>query len=102
RNAGLRALLQVAGFPPGEAPSAGQIAFRVAPRMNAAGRMDTASDVIELFLTNDSKRATELAQKLHELNAERQQTEAGTLEACLAMEVGAAPGLVFAGDNWHK
>jgi single-stranded-DNA-specific exonuclease len=102
RNIGLRALLKVAGFEPGNTPSAGQVAFRVAPRMNAAGRMDTASDVIELFLTADPHHAGTLAQKLHELNAERQITEAATLEACLNQAVGDAVGLVFAGEGWHK
>jgi single-stranded-DNA-specific exonuclease len=107
RNVGLRALLTVAGFGPGisgnaEPPNAGQVAFRVAPRMNAAGRMDTASDVIELFLTNDTQRATDLAQKLHELNADRQQTEAATLEACFAFDAGDSHALVFAGEGWHK
>ena len=51
RNPGLRALLDVSGFTEGDAPSAGQVAFRVAPRINAAGRMASAADVIEMFLT---------------------------------------------------
>src|SRR5205823_5747687 len=57
RNPGLRALLAVAGFDDGESPSAHQISFRLAPRINAAGRMATARDVIELFLTDDAQRA---------------------------------------------
>src|ERR1700686_1158354 len=76
KNPGLRALLEVSGFNAGDTPSAGQIAFRLAPRINAAGRMDSASDVIEMFLTADPARARELAAKLHDLNHDRQQTEA--------------------------
>src|SRR5579863_8380319 len=70
RNPGLRALLEVAGFTGGSAPSATQVAFRIAPRMNAAGRMATANDVIEMLLTADVKRARDLAAQLHTLNAE--------------------------------
>ena len=73
---GLRALLDVAGFTDGAAPSAHQVAFQIAPRINAAGRMDTANAVIELFLTDDAARARELAKQLHDQNAERQQVEA--------------------------
>ena len=68
RNPGLRALLEVAGFSRGVAPSARQVAFQLAPRINAAGRMDTAESVIELFLTADPARARELAQQLHNRN----------------------------------
>ena len=53
KNPGLRALLDVSGLAEGESPSARQVAFRVAPRINAAGRMASASDVIEMFLTDD-------------------------------------------------
>lgn len=103
RNAGLRALLQVAGFQEGDEPSAGQVAFRIAPRINAAGRMADAGQVIELFLTNDATHALTIAQQLHEWNAERQQTEADTLEACLEAQVHADErALVFAGEGWHK
>ncbi|MBK7926333.1 MAG: single-stranded-DNA-specific exonuclease RecJ [Bryobacterales bacterium] len=103
RNAGLRALLQVAGFQEGDEPSAGQVAFRIAPRINAAGRMADAGQVIELFLTNDATHALTIAQQLHEWNAERQQTEADTLEACLEAQVHPDErALVFAGEGWHK
>ncbi len=107
RNPGLRALLDVAGFGAGERPSAEQVAFRVAPRINAAGRMASAEDVIHMFLTADADRAREIAGALHRLNQDRQQVEAGTLEAileqCLAEPVtDAHAGLVFAGDGWHR
>jgi single-stranded-DNA-specific exonuclease len=107
KNPGLRALLDVAGFPSGTAPTAGQVAFRVAPRINAAGRMATANDVIEMFLTADPARARELAERLHTLNGERQQTEqkivAEILERCLETPVtDADAALVFAGEGWHR
>jgi single-stranded-DNA-specific exonuclease len=76
---GLRALLQVAAIAPGSTPTAGEVGFRIAPRMNAAGRMDVASDVVELLLTRDPVRAGELAGKLDRLNQERRDSEARAL-----------------------
>ncbi len=106
RNHGLRALLAVAGFREGECPSAHQVAFRLAPRMNAAGRMATALDVIELFLTEDAGRAGELAGQLDVLNRERQRVEAEIVETILRQceEPGFnydLSALVFAGSGWH-
>jgi single-stranded-DNA-specific exonuclease len=77
---GLRALMQIAQIPINRAPTATEVGFRLAPRINAAGRMDIASDVVELFLTKDSARATELAEKLNRLNDERRAIEAKALE----------------------
>ncbi len=106
RNAGLRALLKVAGFDSGECPSAYQVAFRLAPRINAAGRMASARDVIELFLTENSQRAQELAGQLDLLNRERQQAENEIIEGILRQcdEEGvdlSLPALVFSGEDWH-
>ena len=102
RNAGLRALLDVAGFAEA-APSARQVAFQIAPRMNAAGRMDTAKAVVELFLTSDMARARELAKQLHDQNAERQQVEAAIRDACERIAVDAsAAALVYYADDWHR
>ena len=106
RNHGLRALLSVAGFDEGDCPSAHQVAFRLAPRINAAGRMATARDVIELFLTEDVTRARTLAEQLDVLNRERQQVETEVVEAILKQcEAGAAEhdsaALVFSGSGWH-
>jgi single-stranded-DNA-specific exonuclease len=107
RNPGLRALLAVAGFTEGERPSAHEVAFRLAPRINAAGRMATARDVIELFLTADETRAQVLASQLDTLNRERQQTEAKIVEAILnrceedALLLHDRAALVFAGAEWH-
>jgi single-stranded-DNA-specific exonuclease len=103
RNPGLRALFQVAGLTVGVAPSSRQVAFQIGPRVNAAGRMDTARQVIELFLTADAGRAETLARGLNEHNSERRRTEAATLEACLeAPGDPAAAALVFYGGDWHR
>ena len=107
RNRGLRALLDVSGFTNGRVPSSSDVAFRIAPRMNAAGRMDTANAVIELFLTEDSERAGVLAQQLHALNGERQLAEADVtrqiVEECARVPVlDGQRALVFAADNWHR
>src|SRR5207248_10856517 len=75
RNPGLRALLDVAGFVTGSVPSAGQIAFRIAPRINAAGRMATANNIVEMFSTSDGVRARQIAEQLQTWNVERQQAE---------------------------
>jgi len=78
---GLRALMEVAQIPANRAPTATEVGFRLAPRINAAGRMDIASDVVELFLTKDPSRAHELAEKLNQLNDDRRSTEASALES---------------------
>jgi single-stranded-DNA-specific exonuclease len=107
RNPGLRALLDVSGFPEGESPGARQVAFQVAPRINAAGRMASAADVIEMFLTEDSEVARTLAAKLHELNSDRRDTEAdiarAIFEQCIEQPVtDGDAALVFAGEGWHR
>ncbi len=107
RNPGLRALLDVSGFEAGTAPSAGQVAFRVAPRINAAGRMASAADVIEMFLTDEPAKARTLAEAFHELNKDRQQTEreiADTIfKQCAEQPVtDEDAALVFAGEGWHR
>ncbi len=107
RSPGLRALLDVAGFAEGDLPSARQVAFRIAPRMNAAGRMAEAGDVIELLLTPDRARARQLASQLHALNQERQQAEAEIVRIILeeCERTPATPdqkALVFSGVNWHR
>src|SRR3954466_12358342 len=107
-NPGLRALFEVANV--GDRPggvSASDIGFRVAPRLNAAGRMDVAKDVIELFTTKDVARAVELAAKLHKLNAERQAEELRILAAMQMRvdtdeELQQAFCLVVDGEGWHR
>jgi single-stranded-DNA-specific exonuclease len=105
---GLRALFAAAALDPAAKPlTAFDVAFRLAPRINAAGRMDVASDVVELFTTRDAARAAELAAKLERLNRERRETEATALtaiEARLATdaELAADRLLLVDGDGWHR
>ncbi|HVZ83948.1 MAG TPA: single-stranded-DNA-specific exonuclease RecJ [Terracidiphilus sp.] len=105
---GLRALFAAAQLDPASKAITGfDVAFRLAPRINAAGRMDVASEVIELFTTRDAPRAAELAQKLERLNRERRDTEAGVLriieERLAADEALAAERLlILDGDGWHR
>jgi len=106
-NPGLRALLDVAGIEAGTSPSARQVAFQIAPRINAAGRMASANDIIELFSTSDAARARAIAAQLDELNKDRRETEDGIrqaiLEQCLAQPVtDGDTALVFAGEGWHR
>jgi single-stranded-DNA-specific exonuclease len=107
-GAGLRALFAAAALnPAARAISGFDVAFRLAPRINAAGRMDVATDVVELFTTRDKARAAELAAKLERLNRERRETEATALvaiEARLASdaELAADRLLVVDGDGWHR
>ncbi|MCL4796953.1 MAG: single-stranded-DNA-specific exonuclease RecJ [Bryobacteraceae bacterium] len=107
RNKGLRALLNAAGLELGDPISATDVGFRLGPRINAAGRMDHAADVIELFLTPDEHRAHEIAQRLDALNSERQRTCEAIVEQIFA-ELGDPPlppekaGLVFYNPEWHR
>jgi len=107
---GLRALMQLAKLPLDRAPTATEVGFRLAPRINAAGRMDIAGDVVELFLTRDVVRARELGEKLDRLNQERRASEAGALDAIegellgLLDPAGAYPAecLILDHPEWHR
>ncbi len=93
-QSGLRILLELAQIDTARPISSTDIAFRVAPRINAAGRMDIASDVVELFLAKDPSAARILAEKLHRLNDDRRATEAEALrsiEAQIESLTGATP-----------
>ncbi|TSK07783.1 MAG: single-stranded-DNA-specific exonuclease RecJ [Geobacter sp.] len=101
---GLRALARVAGTSPALPPTASQLAFKYAPRINAAGRMDTAMLAYELLATDDEDRADELARILDSFNQERQTEEKRVLEEAVA-QVEADPTLlrktlVLSGSGW--
>ena len=105
-NPGLKALLEVAQVG-GRPLTSGEVGFRIAPRINAAGRMDVARDVIELFSVKDAGRAREIANKLDQLNGERQAEERRILDAIhsrLEQEPALLDAfcLVIDGDSWHR
>ncbi|HET7209301.1 MAG TPA: single-stranded-DNA-specific exonuclease RecJ [Terriglobales bacterium] len=106
-NAGLRALLEVAELGGSRTLNSGEIAFRIAPRLNAAGRMDVAQDVVELFSTKDAVRARELAARLDKLNGERQEEERRILQEVESRfeqdsTLKNAYCIVVDGDGWHR
>ena len=106
-HSGLRALMQVAQLDPAKRKlSPIDIAFRLAPRINAAGRMDVASEVVELFTTRDADRAQEIAEKLERLNQDRRNTEAVMLAQILARmdepQFQQCRCVVIDGDGWHR
>jgi single-stranded-DNA-specific exonuclease len=106
-NPGLKALLEVAQISTQRPPTSTEVAFRIAPRINAAGRMDVARDVIELFGVKDAARARELAAKLDKLNTDRQEEERRIL-AAVEERFSSDPALcdayciVVDGDGWHR
>src|SRR2546428_33262 len=106
-NQGLKALFEVAQLGGARRLTSGEVAFRIAPRLNAAGRMDVARDVIELFSVKDPLRARELAVRLDKLNGERQEQERRILEE-IESRFEQEPTLrdafciVVDGDGWHR
>jgi single-stranded-DNA-specific exonuclease len=106
-NPGLKALLEFAQISNKRPPTSTEVAFRIAPRINAAGRMDVARDVIELFSAKDVNRARELAAKLDKLNAARQEEERRIVQAVeerIAMDSGLSGAycIVVDGEGWHR
>jgi single-stranded-DNA-specific exonuclease len=104
---GLRALMRAAGVDPATV-DAGSVGFRLAPRINAAGRLGHPRAALELLLTNDPEEAKRLADKLEELNRERQAVEGQILREAIA-QVEEWPeakrrrhGYVVAGADWHE
>ena len=106
RRPGLRALIAAAKCEPSRLDE-GDLAFRLAPRINAAGRLYRADAGVELMLTGDEARAEEIAIELSRANAERRATEREVDSAAeaalreLPEDLRGANGLVVAGEGWH-
>jgi single-stranded-DNA-specific exonuclease len=106
-NVGLKALLEVAQLGDGRALTASEVAFRVAPRLNAAGRMDVARDVVDLFREKDMESARKIAGRLDQLNADRQEEERRIMDG-IFRRLEEEPALreaycvVVDGEGWHR
>ena len=102
---GLRALMARAGL--GDGPvDAGAVAFRIAPRINAAGRMAEATAALELLMSDDLAHTAALADRLEDANDLRRDEEARTLQEALdQLEASYDPsedfGVVLEGEGWH-
>ena len=102
---GIERLCRVAGLDPADV-SAVDLAFRLGPRINAAGRIGHAEDAVSLLLTEDRLEARRLAQQLDQQNDSRRKLEAEVLAQAIDLLEGlGAPEerrvLVAAGDGWH-
>ena len=102
QNLGLRVLMDVAGI---KKPSVYAAGFALGPRLNAAGRLDSAAPALDLLLTDNPLIANDLATKLHQMNQERIDIQnAIMLRATEMAEESCASGkcsLFVCGDNWH-
>jgi single-stranded-DNA-specific exonuclease len=104
---GLRALMQAARVDPAVVDE-GAVAFRLAPRINAAGRLGRPTAALELLLTDDEETARRIAGELEELNRERQAIEDRILrEASAAIDAWPEAhrnrrGYVLADESWHE
>ena len=108
RNPGLRALMEVCGCGDGAGMTAYDIGFRIGPRINAAGRMDAARAVVELFSTRDPVEAKRLATHLDTRNQERQEVQRQIVELAIkelddgAQDPANSFVAVIAGEGWHR
>jgi single-stranded-DNA-specific exonuclease len=104
---GVRVLRELAKLREGQAVGAEEVAFRLAPRINAVGRLGDQSLILELLRARSLPQARALGARVEKLNDERKTIERGVTEAALAQArdvYGAAPttGVVVAGQGWHR
>ena len=101
---GIRAMIRAARLE-GKALTAGRIGFVLAPRLNAAGRLDSAMRGVELMLATTDQEANPIARELEELNARRQEIDRATLDRARTlvqqMDLSTTYGIVLAEQGWH-
>ena len=102
QNLGLRVLMDLSGI---KKPSVYAAGFALGPRLNAAGRLDSASPALELLLTDNPLIANDLANKLHQMNQERIDIQNAIMLAATEMAEKCCQSgkcsLFICGDNWH-
>ena len=101
---GIRALAEVAGIDSGQEMASADISFKLAPRINASGRLADAALPIDLLLQDDYPSCQKIAQELDEMNKERQSIERGIAKEAedrAAAEFADEPGIVLFGQDWH-
>ena len=103
RRPGIAALKSVSGFAPAAPLSAGQISFSLAPRINAAGRLDRAEDALNLLLAQTPCEALPLAEKLDDMNKDRREQEEIIFKEAIQMANAYKrdPALVLYAPHWH-
>src|SRR3989475_5712287 len=107
RNHGLRALIEIAGCGDDGEMTAYDLGFRIGPRINAAGRMDAARAVVELFNAKDKEEARRLAEHLDTRNNERKEAQREIFNRAVEeFESGdrdsQTHAAIIAGDGWHR
>ena len=102
---GIRALIEVSGL--GDKVTSHNVAFALAPRLNAAGRMGDAAEAIELFITDDMQDARRLAESLEKQNTRRQQEQRGIFEQAIQMiqketDLANDRAIILSEESWHS
>jgi single-stranded-DNA-specific exonuclease len=104
KSVGLRAMIRAAGLDR-KPITAGRVGFILAPRLNAAGRVGSAMQGVQLLLSNDESEANPIARQLEELNAQRQELDRATLDQARdmvrALDLDDTFGIVLAAEGWH-
>ncbi len=105
-SAGLRALMQVSGCLGADKLSTGTIGFKLAPRINAAGRLECAMMAVEMLTTDDAELAMELAKTLDDCNSRRQEVERSIVTEAHALidaqgGLGDRGAIVLGQAGWH-
>jgi single-stranded-DNA-specific exonuclease len=107
-NPGLRALIEIAGCGDDSEMTAYDLGFRIGPRINAAGRMDAARAVVELFEANEKEAARRLAEHLDTRNRERMEAQREIFNRAIeefessGTDMSLCYAAVIAGDGWHR
>jgi single-stranded-DNA-specific exonuclease len=108
KNPGLRALIDIAGCGDDSEMTAYDLGFRIGPRINAAGRMDAARAVVELFSATETETARRLAEHLDTRNRERMEAQREIFNRAIeefessGTDLSLCYAAVIAGDGWHR